>query len=82
MKEFVEETEHGNLYVDTTGIHAEYTLVSNFSGREYASCRHGYTKDIKDGGGVVTFTDGISGIKKSYCMLCVLDLLSSKIPEL
>ncbi len=82
MKEFVEETEHGNLYVDTTGIRSEYTLVSNFSGREYPSCRHGYTKDIKDGGGVITFTDGISGTKKSYCMLCVLDLLSNKIPEL
>ena len=84
MKEFVRETEHGNLYVEIDDIDhsSRYILVSNFSGREYASCKHGYTKDIKDGGGVVTCTDGISGTKKSYCLLCIMDYISSKVPEL
>ena len=82
MKEFVEETEHGNLYVDTTGIRAEYTLVSNFTGREYPSCVHGSTVDIKGGGGSVNFKDGQSGTERNYCMLCIMDYISSKIPEL
>ena len=82
MKEFVRETEDGNLYVDDDCDPSRYTLVSHFSGREYASCRHGYAKEIKDGGGVITVTDGLSGTQRSYCLMCIMDFISSKMPEL
>jgi len=83
MKEFIRETEHGNLYLEVEdGYHPQYTLVSNFTGRKYPSCVHGSTVDIKDGGGSVKLTDGQSGTERNYCMLCIMDYISSKIPEL
>lgn len=85
MREFVRETEHGSLYVDegcNSCEPSEYTLVSNFTGREYPSCEHGSTVDIKGANGSLVFTDGNSGTVRTYCMLCIMDYLSSKIPEL
>lgn len=83
MKNFVRDTEHGSLYADAEDSHpARYILVSNFTGREYPSCIHGSTVDIKGGGGSVNFKDGQSGTERNYCMLCIMDYISSKIPEL